>query len=189
MGPPPRSFAADAHDCIMVAILADRPNTSLWRELRAQWRAPLGSSLTAAGCRCARDPSRASRFAMAVRPPLTATARSCDVPSRSGRRDVADRTKRWETQECDLMWLDSHRPIQVLWHLSAVDASRHDRSVSKADIRVKPQWQRATSRFTSRRRRYFGGGCLPKPTGEGPGPKKRAGKQRVDRQRICPHFH
>jgi hypothetical protein len=29
------------------------------------------------------------------------------------------------------------------------------------------------SRFTSRRRRYFGGGCLPKPTGEGPGPKKR----------------
>ena len=32
MGPPPRSFAADAHDCIMVPILADRPNTSLWRD-------------------------------------------------------------------------------------------------------------------------------------------------------------
>src|SRR5215510_1132294 len=89
MGPPPRSFAADAHDCIMVAILADRPNTSLWRELRAQWRAPLGSSLTAAGCRCARDRQGLSRFAMAVRPPLTVTARSCDVPFRSGRRDVA----------------------------------------------------------------------------------------------------
>ena len=35
MGPPPRSFAADAHDCIMVAILTDRPNTSLWRDVRA----------------------------------------------------------------------------------------------------------------------------------------------------------
>jgi hypothetical protein len=35
MGPPPRSFAADAHDCIMVPILTDRPNTSLWREDRA----------------------------------------------------------------------------------------------------------------------------------------------------------
>jgi hypothetical protein len=32
------------------------------------------------------------------------------------------------------------------------------------------------------------GGCLPKPTVEGPGPKKRAGKQRADRQRIRPHF-
>src|SRR5262245_16433752 len=119
MGPPPRSFAADAHDCIMVAILADRPNTSLWRELRAQWRAPLGSSLTAAGCSCARDRQGLSRFAMAVRPPLTATARSCDVPSRSGRRDVADRTKRWEIK-CDLMWLDSHRPIQVPWRSRAI---------------------------------------------------------------------
>ena len=32
MGPPPRSFAADAYDCIMVAILTDLPNTSLWRD-------------------------------------------------------------------------------------------------------------------------------------------------------------
>jgi len=31
MGPPPRSFAADAHDCIVVAILLGRPNTSSWR--------------------------------------------------------------------------------------------------------------------------------------------------------------
>jgi len=42
MGPPPRSFAADAHDCIMDSILTDRPNTRLWRDLRARWRAPLG---------------------------------------------------------------------------------------------------------------------------------------------------
>src|SRR4029077_19108741 len=44
MGPAARSFAADAHDCIMVRIQTDRPNTSVRREIRAQWRAPLGSS-------------------------------------------------------------------------------------------------------------------------------------------------
>jgi hypothetical protein len=42
-GPPPWSFAADAHDCIMVRIRTDLPNTSLWREDAPQWRAPLGS--------------------------------------------------------------------------------------------------------------------------------------------------
>ena len=35
MGPPPRSFAADADDCIMVGVLPDPPNTSLWRDGRA----------------------------------------------------------------------------------------------------------------------------------------------------------
>src|SRR6478672_12858139 len=44
MGPAARSFAADAHDCIMVRIQTDLPNTSVRREIRAQWRAPLGSS-------------------------------------------------------------------------------------------------------------------------------------------------
>jgi len=29
MGPLPRSFAADAYDCIMVPILTDRPNTRM----------------------------------------------------------------------------------------------------------------------------------------------------------------
>ena len=32
MGPPPRSFAADAHDCIMVRSPLDLPNTRLWRD-------------------------------------------------------------------------------------------------------------------------------------------------------------
>ena len=32
MGPPPRSFAADAHDCIMVRHPLDLPNTRLWRD-------------------------------------------------------------------------------------------------------------------------------------------------------------
>src|SRR6516164_4422647 len=31
MGPPPRSFAADAHECIMVRVL-DPPNTRSWRD-------------------------------------------------------------------------------------------------------------------------------------------------------------
>jgi len=31
MGPLPRSFAADAHDCIMVRVL-DPPDTRLWRD-------------------------------------------------------------------------------------------------------------------------------------------------------------
>src|ERR1700722_13162450 len=36
MGPPPRSFAADAHECIMVWVL-DPPDTRSWRDLiRAQ---------------------------------------------------------------------------------------------------------------------------------------------------------
>jgi hypothetical protein len=44
MGPPPRSFAADAHDCIMVPIPTDQPNTSLWREVCADGELPSVSS-------------------------------------------------------------------------------------------------------------------------------------------------
>lgn len=33
MGPPPRSFATDAHDYITIPILRDRPNTGLRRDL------------------------------------------------------------------------------------------------------------------------------------------------------------
>ena len=35
MGPPPRSFAADAHHCIMVRVVRHPPNTSMWRDPRA----------------------------------------------------------------------------------------------------------------------------------------------------------
>ena len=31
----------DAHDCIMVQVTTDPPNTRLWRDDRARWRAPL----------------------------------------------------------------------------------------------------------------------------------------------------
>jgi len=44
MGPPPRSFAADAHECIMVRVL-DPPDTRSWRDWSAPGkRAPLWSS-------------------------------------------------------------------------------------------------------------------------------------------------
>src|ERR1700720_327433 len=33
MGLPSRSFAADAHDCIMVWIRMDPPNTRVWRDV------------------------------------------------------------------------------------------------------------------------------------------------------------
>jgi len=36
LGPLPRSFAADAFDCIMVLILMDQPNTRLWRNEAGQ---------------------------------------------------------------------------------------------------------------------------------------------------------
>lgn len=39
----PRNSAVDAHDSIMVAILQDRPNTSLWRRIKPKWRVPFGS--------------------------------------------------------------------------------------------------------------------------------------------------
>jgi hypothetical protein len=41
-GPAARSFAANAHDCIMVRIRMDLPHTSLRRKDAPQWRAPLG---------------------------------------------------------------------------------------------------------------------------------------------------
>src|SRR3954468_18017165 len=43
LDPPPRSFAADAHGCIMVRAPRGPPDTRLRRDdPRARWRAPLG---------------------------------------------------------------------------------------------------------------------------------------------------
>jgi hypothetical protein len=44
MGPPLRNFAADAHDCIMVEVHEDQPNTRLWRvDPHPEGEFPLGS--------------------------------------------------------------------------------------------------------------------------------------------------
>jgi len=89
MGPPSRSFAADAHDCIVVAILTDRPNTSSWRAICAHdGELPLGIVSVAdtelektrpdrASLPLCLRPSRASRSAMAFGhpwPPLRPAA-------------------------------------------------------------------------------------------------------------------
>ena len=42
LGPPPRSFAADAHDCIMVRSLWTYRIQGCGAILRARWQAPLG---------------------------------------------------------------------------------------------------------------------------------------------------
>jgi hypothetical protein len=42
LGPPPRSFAADAHDCIMVRSLRTYRIQGCGAMLRARWQAPLG---------------------------------------------------------------------------------------------------------------------------------------------------
>src|SRR6516164_2122399 len=41
-GPPPRSFAADAHDCIMVRSLSTYRIQGCGALIRARWQAPLG---------------------------------------------------------------------------------------------------------------------------------------------------
>ena len=136
MGPPPRSFAADAHDCIVVAIPPDRPNTSSWRAMRARWRAPLGIVAVVdteqAGTRHARVARLSKSVAVlatvkgkslrdGLRPPLTATARSVRRKIRSGRGDVAGRSNKEMTSHDGL---DTNRPIQVLWrNLSVAPAT------------------------------------------------------------------
>src|SRR3954471_7252747 len=46
LGPPPWSFAADAHGCIMVLVRLDQPHTSSWRDA-----APVGG-LPSDRCGC-----------------------------------------------------------------------------------------------------------------------------------------
>src|SRR5262245_17142806 len=99
MGPPSRSFAADAHDCIVVAILTGRPNTSSWRAICAHdGELPLGIvSVTK------RSPPRSRKSAAVLAavkgqvaprwPSATLDRRCAQQPgeSRSGRGDVAAR--------------------------------------------------------------------------------------------------
>jgi len=91
MGPPLRSFAADAYDCIMVRVLGPTEYKVVARLIRARKRAPLWSSSRSApsvpSC------SELSRYGLASsehaarlarRPTLTAPARD-DVSEPAGR--------------------------------------------------------------------------------------------------------
>ena len=79
MGPAARSFAADAHDCIMVRIQTDLPHTSVRREDARQWRAPLGSSRRQApsdgGVR------REKPISLFIVPPRAQASRRCETTS------------------------------------------------------------------------------------------------------------
>src|ERR671912_330819 len=53
LGPPLWSFAADAHDCIMVLVRLDRPHPSSWRDAAGPWAGSLRSLwLTPPGAPC-----------------------------------------------------------------------------------------------------------------------------------------
>jgi hypothetical protein len=128
MGPPSRSFAADAHDCIVVAILTGRPNTSSWRAICAHdGELPLGivsvadtalekTRPIAQVCRCARGRQGqvAPRWPSAT---LTAAARSSLAKNRSGRGDVAARPNKEITHNEKLTPIapyKSYDPFQTL---------------------------------------------------------------------------
>ena len=70
MGPPPRSFAADAHHCIMVRVVGPTEYKHVAR-FRARKRAPLDSVI-----------------------PTTPSVPSCSEPSRYGLA-MMERRQRW----------------------------------------------------------------------------------------------
>src|SRR3954465_7488868 len=78
MGPPPRSFAADAHDCIMVRPPLDLPNTRVWRDDPR----PMASSPS--DCRC-------SAFAEELVLEAPDSVRRVAATGMVGRRDQANR--------------------------------------------------------------------------------------------------
>ncbi len=72
MGPLPWSFAADAHDCIMVSILTDRPNTSLWRDLAPDGELTSDRLVVLLLVDC--KPSRSNQRSMTLKSGLTENA-------------------------------------------------------------------------------------------------------------------
>src|SRR3954471_9340492 len=132
MGPPPRSFAADAHDCIMVRPPLDLPNTRLWRDdPRPMASSPLIVNAPNRFEKSGRDFSSGSPG----QGPLVATT------STLGRRDAGRKgatmpppAQPWSgPKPCRLKPLDTRCPIQGLLRLH----SRYglsDRSIAQGDL-------------------------------------------------------
>src|SRR6202021_3641598 len=57
MDPSPRSFAPDAHACIMVLVRMDQPNTSLRRDIASKANSPRRSRLNVANYQKLTPPS------------------------------------------------------------------------------------------------------------------------------------
>src|SRR5215813_10261852 len=126
MGPPLRSFAADAHDCIMVRVLGPTEYKVVARLIRARKRAPplivIPTAPSVPSC------SKLSRYGLARakhierlvrRPTLTAPCARRPWPCcGSGRRNgLSDRTKKLtkEDMRCTAELLDKRSPIQGLY--------------------------------------------------------------------------
>ena len=123
MGPPPRSFAADAHDCIVVSTLGSAEYKFVARDARPmasspRYRRRYRSEERGHGarvvpnervCRCAR--SRQGQVA-ARWPSATLDRRSAQRPNkiRSGRGDVAGPIEQGDAAHNTT---DRNRPIQV----------------------------------------------------------------------------
>src|SRR4051794_8823699 len=126
MGPPPRSFAADAHDCIMVRPPLDRPNTRLWRDdPRPMASSPLIVDARLSPSNCARVSGQRSacsgnRDGWSARPSQqgdrAASALRCSQGSRGGKlKLVRQGPERWQWSGRELSRpksLDIRRPIQ-----------------------------------------------------------------------------
>src|SRR6476646_8792199 len=84
MGPAAPSFAADAHDCIMVRIRTDLPNTSLWREDAPQWRAPLGSLRRHSTVVVRRRTFAEDALSLFIVPPRAQASRRCETQATLG---------------------------------------------------------------------------------------------------------
>src|SRR5206468_9948181 len=136
MGPPPRSLAADAHDCIMVRIQTDLPYTSLWREVASPSRAPSDHTRTGividwrlvekahlavhlpsacSGVKALRNTSAAKRQAAKLCyrfGPLTPSARSANLIAGDGTKNGFPAPNK-EPAKSQKRLLDRKSPIQV----------------------------------------------------------------------------
>jgi len=122
-GPPLRSFAADAHDCIMVRSLKDLPNTRLWRD---DSRPKAGSPLIVIPTASSVPPcSELSRYGLASaerlerlvrRPTLTAPARAgfaiLRVEETGFQSNKETRSRKQKRKITALKPLDNKSPIQ-----------------------------------------------------------------------------
>src|SRR3954449_7224943 len=101
MGPPPRSFAADAHDCIMVRPPLNLPNTRLWRDdPRPMASSPLIVDARLSPSNCARGSGQRSvcsgnRDGWSARPSQQgdrAASAACDTP-KAGSKNASSQVR------------------------------------------------------------------------------------------------
>ena len=140
MGPAARSFAADAHDCIMVRIQTDLPYTSLSREDAPNGELPsdpstdrqTGTDQTPKLCQKSVSPfivaprAQVSRRGETQAPlggkpaklcyrfgPLTPSARSANLIAGDGTKNGLSRSEQRTVRKTQKQSLDRKSPVQV----------------------------------------------------------------------------